>query len=352
MHPVLNSLPNLGAYLLGWLFVGAILACMMIAGGGSLAYAATFGGFSAFFAATIFLPVYYPCLALKPEKTGLAILLSSLALVAALFGSAWAGAMFLTGRLLSQAGQWNFQMSHFVALALNGWVLCVLSEAVYYVYIAYARTREAERLEQEQRLAAREAELRALRAQLNPHFLFNSLNSISALTTSDPKRAREMCVLLADFLRKSLRLGEKNYVPLSEELELIKNYFAIEKIRFASRLNVDWEVDDAVLMAEIPTLLLQPLMENAIKHGISQLIEGGTVQIKAKSQDENVLICLENPVDPDAKTPKGLGLGMRQVHQRIKARFGVDGRMEVESKNGAHRVRLIFPMVKKELHDD
>jgi len=90
------------------------------------------------------------------------------------------------------------------------------------------------------------------------------------------------------------------------------------------------------------------LVENAVKHGISQLIEGGTIQIDAKTQDGNVLIRLENPVDPDAKTPKGLGLGTRQVHQRLIARFGVDGRMEVESKDGTHSVRLVFPIVRKE----
>jgi signal transduction histidine kinase len=347
MHPVLNNRANLGAYLLGWLFVGAVCVGLMRAGGGSTLYSVTFGALTAFFASTLFLPVYYPCLALKPEKTGLAILLSSLAIVALVFGAAWAGAMFLAIHLLNAIGQWgfNFKLSSFVALALNGWIFCILVEAAYYIYIAYARAREAERLEQEQRVMAREAELRALRAQLNPHFLFNSLNSISALTTADPKRAREMCVLLSDFLRKGLRLGERHSVPLSEELDLIKNYFAIEKIRFGSRLNVDWKVDDAVLVAEVPTLLLQPLVENAVKHGIAQLIEGGTVQIKARAQDGNVLIRLENPVDQDAKTPKGLGLGMRQVHQRLVARFGVDGRMEVESKDGIHSVRLIFPML-------
>jgi len=344
MHPVLSSRANLGAYLLGWLFVGAVCAGLATAIGESFAYSLAFGGFSAFFAAPLFLPVYYPCLALKPEKTALAVLLSSLAIAAAAFGTIWAGAMFAALRLLDQAGHESYRHLNFVMLAAMGCVLCIFTEAVYYIYIAYARAREAERLEQEQRVMAREAELRALRAQLNPHFLFNSLNSISALTTSDPKRAREMCVLLSDFLRKSLRLGERLSVPLSEELDLLKNYFAIEQIRFGSRLKVDWQIDSATLAAEIPTLLLQPLVENAIKHGISQLIEGGTVCIRTTALDGSVSITLENPVDPEARTPKGLGLGLRQVHQRLITRFGSDGRMEVDSGNGRHRVRLVFPV--------
>ena len=356
MHPVLNSRASLGAYLLGWLFVGVVCAGLAMAIGGGLAYSFTFGGLSAFFAAPLFLPVYYPCLALKPEKTAPAILLSSLALTAVVFGTIWAGAMLLVLRLLSRAEYKSYstliQQPDFVMLAAIGCVFCVFTEAVYYIYIAYARAREAERLEQEQRVMAREAELRALRAQLNPHFLFNSLNSISALTTSDPKRAREMCVLLSDFLRKSLRLGERLSVPLSEELGLLKNYFAIEQIRFGSRLEVDWQIDNATLAAEIPTLLLQPLVENAIKHGISQLIEGGMVCIRTKALDGSVSITLENPVDPDAKTPKGLGLGLRQVHQRIITRFGADGRMDVGSGNGRHSVRLFFPIITKGASND
>jgi LytS/YehU family sensor histidine kinase len=298
----------------------------------------------------IFLPAYYPCLALKPEKTNPIILLSSLAVVAVAFGTVWACAVFGALRLLRWPGYDLLQ--NFSNLVSIGCLICGLTEAVYYVYIAYARTREAERLEQELRVMAREAELKALRSQLNPHFLFNSLNSISALTTADPGRAREMCVLLSDFLRKSLRLGERHSVALSEELDLVKNYFAIEQIRFAPRLSVEWGIDGASLQAEIPTLLLQPLVENAVKHGISQLVEGGTVKIKAEAQGEKVLIVLENPIDPDAKTPKGLGLGVRQVHQRLNAYFGPESRMEINSNNGLHSVKLFFPLLKKEPEND
>jgi len=352
MHPVLSRSANLGAYLLCWLFVGFACAGLTFASSGKLVYSLVFGAISALLASLLFLPVYYPCLALKPGKTGTAILLSSLAVVAAAFGVIWAGAMFLALHLLRQSVYDSFQMPNFVTLILMGCVLCVLTEAVYYIYMAHARTREAERLEQELRVMAREAELRALRAQLNPHFLFNSLNSINALTGADPKRAREMCVLLSDFLRKGLRLGECLSVPLSEELDLLKNYFTIEQIRFGSRLEVDWEIDDEALNAEIPTLLLQPLVENAVKHGISQLIEGGIVRIKAEVKGENVLILLENPVDSELKNPNGLCLGIKQVRQRLAASFGSDGYMEVDSKNGLYSVRLFFPFIEKETSDD
>jgi len=184
--------------------------------------------------------------------------------------------------------------------------------------------------------AIRESELKLLKSQINPHFLFNSLK----------------CVLLSDFLRKSLRLGERPSVPLSEELDLAKNYFAIEQIRFGPRLGVVWDIDGAALGAEVPTLLLQPLVENAVKHGISQLVEGGTIRVGAGVQDGFVSITLENPYDSDCEAPKGLGMGVRQVHQRIATRFGADGRMEIDGKNGRHSVRLVFPMTGKDVGDE
>jgi LytS/YehU family sensor histidine kinase len=137
--------------------------------------------------------------------------------------------------------------------------------------LAQDRAIEAERKGAELQLLAQESELKALRAQLNPHFLFNSLNSISALTAVDPSRAREMCVLLSDFLRRSLGLGERRLVALREELDLARTYLAIEQIRFGARLKLAWTLDPAAEPALLPTLLLQPLVENAIKHGIAAL---------------------------------------------------------------------------------
>jgi len=350
MHPILASLGNFGAYVLGWLFVGLAFAWPMAAGGNGFVPSLVYGGFAAFFGSTIFMPVYYPCLALaKLRKANAAALLPSLAALAAIFGSLWAGAMLLSEYLLAIFGFESFPSSKFIDLAVRGFVACALTEAAYYIYLAHARSREAERMGQELRVMAREAELRALRAQLNPHFLFNSLNSISALTTANPGKAREMCVLLADFLRKGLRLGEKQSVALSEELDLLKNYFAIEQIRFAPRLAVEWDIADSCLCAEIPTLLLQPLAENAIKHGIAQTIEGGAVRLRAEAKGESVTVELENPAD-DLATPaatKGLGLGLRQVQQRLSIFFGDEALLQATRANGAFRVRLNFPLILK-----
>jgi LytS/YehU family sensor histidine kinase len=216
--------------------------------------------------------------------------------------------------------------------------------ALSYLLLAQDRAVEAERKGAELQLLAQESELKALRAQLNPHFLFNSLNSLSALTAVDPVRAREMCVLLSDFLRRSLGLGERRLVALREELELARAYLAIEQIRFGARLQLAWSVDAAAEPALLPTLLLQPLVENAIKHGIAALPEGGTLSVAAEVLEGHVVLRVDNPLDADSPAPQGLGLGLRQVRQRLLGRFGSRARFEAAVQDGIHRVTLVFPL--------
>src|SRR5258705_6407163 len=152
-----------------------------------------------------------------------------------------------------------------------------LSVAYYYVVFARENAMKAEARVMETTMLARDAEVKALKAQLNPHFLFNSLNSISALTSIDPSRARDMCVLLGDFLRLTLGLGEKASVRFSEELDLVQKYMAIEKVRFGERLKMQQTIQEESKPCLLPPLLVQPLVENAGKHGIPGLREGGEI---------------------------------------------------------------------------
>jgi LytS/YehU family sensor histidine kinase len=225
-----------------------------------------------------------------------------------------------------------------------GILLYLAAVALSYLMLAQERAVEAERKGADLQLLAQESELKALRAQLNPHFLFNSLNSLSALTAVDPARAREMCVLLSDFLRRSLGLGERKLVALQEELELARAYLAIEQIRFGARLKVDWLIAPETEPALLPTLLLQPLVENAIKHGIASLPEGGTLSIRSTLLEGHVVLAVSNPTDPDSPLPQGLGLGLKQVRQRLMGRFGNRSRFEAAVEDGTHRVTLVFPL--------
>ncbi|NNF06440.1 MAG: histidine kinase, partial [Candidatus Eisenbacteria bacterium] len=224
-----------------------------------------------------------------------------------------------------------------------GVMFYLLIAAVYYLIIAVSDSRDAEKHQLKLQEMAGEAELRALKAQINPHFLFNCLNSISSLTTHNPKAAREMCVGLGDFLRRSLGTGEKEAVPLSEELELVTQYLAVEKIRLGDRLQVEQEIDDAARKILLPPLLLQPLVENAVLHGVSTLTEGGTLLIEAKERGTRVRIVIENPYDPEAPRRKGSGLGLNNVKSRVLAHFGKDGRVSVVAEGGRHQVTVSIP---------
>jgi LytS/YehU family sensor histidine kinase len=192
-------------------------------------------------------------------------------------------------------------------------------------------------------ILARDAELKALKAQINPHFLFNSLNSISALTSIDAARARDMCILLADFLRMTLGLGEKALVPLREELELLQRFLAIEKVRFGERLRVDANIETSAENCLLPPLLLQPLIENAIIHGVATQAAGGTVRLSAECSGGRLHLSVENSVDPDAPAPRKGGLGLANVRLRLEARYGKDATLRVTAEEELFRVAISLP---------
>src|SRR6202035_5338299 len=201
--------------------------------------------------------------------------------------------------------------SHFGVILVSGVLLDLMVVGFFYVLIAIEASRAAEAQVLETTVLARDAELKALKAQVNPHFLFNSLNSISALTSVDPARAREMCILLAEFLRMTLGLGEKASIPLSEELSLLHRYLAIERVRFGARLRMEEEVQEASKSIQLPPLLLQPLVENAITHGIANLPDGGHVRLSGQSQNGRVLLAIENTFDPESTPMRKGGLGLK-----------------------------------------
>jgi sensor histidine kinase YesM len=304
----------------------------------------------ALIAALLSLSAWFLCRALPLGRTteGLSSRGVAWGMAAVLVGGIWSGLAWL----LACGLVWIPALSALprkVSAALPvltglGILLYLAAVALSYLMLAQERAVEAERKGADLQLLAQESELKALRAQLNPHFLFNSLNSLSALTAVDPARAREMCVLLSDFLRRSLGLGERKLVALQEELELARAYLAIEQIRFGARLKVDWLIAPETEPALLPTLLLQPLVENAIKHGIASLPEGGTLSIRSTLLEGHVVLAVSNPTDPDSPLPQGLGLGLKQVRQRLMGRFGNRSRFEAAVEDGTHRVTLVFPL--------
>jgi LytS/YehU family sensor histidine kinase len=212
----------------------------------------------------------------------------------------------------------------------------LLSTALHYAFEAFERSRTAE-------LLSREAQLKALKAQVNPHFLFNSLNSISALTSIDDKRAREMCLRLSDFLRSSLTLGERVSIPFAEELALARTYLGVEQVRFGERLQFTQDVDEHCALCEVPPLMIQPLVENAIKHGVATLVEGGLVSIRAHCQADTLRVVVENSFDPEAPPADKSGFGIANVRRRLQTRYGSAATLDIAVEQNTYRVTIAAP---------
>jgi hypothetical protein len=232
------------------------------------------------------------------------------------------------------------------ALFVIGVPAYLLSSVVHYMLLAVEASHAAERRALESQVGAREAELRALRAQLNPHFLFNSLNSINALVGTDPESARRMCERLGDFLRRTLALGAREAVPLGEELALVDRYLDIEQVRFGDRLRVERAVDPAVMQCQVPPLLLQPLVENAIKHGVQDAVEGGAVRLEARREGPLLVLRVENPLDEGAPARPGEGVGLANVRRRLAAFGSRDARLVAGRVGETYRVTLELPAVR------
>jgi hypothetical protein len=293
------------------------------------------------------LPVWYICRAFPVGETPILRLVGTHAAAALCTGLAWYYQG--TGLVRVVAGYTDEVLvsryaGQFPALLAGGAALYLLSAALYYMLMAEEAVRQAEKQAIELTVLAREAELRALKAQVHPHFLFNSLNSISSLTTHDPGKAREMCILLSEFFRKSLAMGARSSVPLEEELALARTYLGIEALRLGSRLSIEETIDAASGTCLVPPLLLQPLVENAIRHGVATCAEGGTLRLSVKRAGEMLQLSVTNPFDPEAPHRPGVGLGLTNVRQRLQARYGREASMDASGKEGLYRVTLTVPM--------
>jgi len=195
----------------------------------------------------------------------------------------------------------------------------------------------------ESKLLAQDAELRMLRTQIDPHFLFNSLNSISALTSQNPAGARRMTLQLADYFRRSMGLGAHEKITLDAEIVLTLTFLAIEKVRFGTRMTIEEAVDDAAKEYLVPPLIIQPLVENAVKHGIANLIEGGIIRIAAQRLGSILRITIENTIDRNMPNAKRTGIGLDNVRQRLAAAYGREARIAWTRQQDLFRVEISMP---------
>lgn len=202
-----------------------------------------------------------------------------------------------------------------------------------------ARQSESEQLK-------RDAELYKLRQQLQPHFLFNSLNSISSLTSSNPEKARHMIQQLSAFLRGMLRKDEEKLISLQDELQYLKLYLDIEKVRFGHRLQTEIIADTNATGALLPPLILQPVVENAIKFGLYDTIEDVKISIAAASIDHHLLITVTNPFDPETGRPsRGTGFGLTSIRRRLYLLYSRNDLVQTTSEGNEFITQILIPQI-------
>jgi two-component system sensor histidine kinase AlgZ len=336
-------------YLLVWLMLGLILSVLVIGSTGTgwingLLFAIPVTMVYAF--ATGF-SSYYLCRAYPLSEKSPSSIVVVFSITALTSGAAWGGISLGWNYLLRMAGvDWAGVVvtPSLAALVFGlGVVLYGLSAVAHYLAIEFDRARTAERRELESKLMAQDAELRMLRTQIDPHFLFNSLNSISALTTQNPAGAREMTLQLSGFFRQSLGMEAHTKVTLATEAKLLMHFLAVEKVRFGARLGVEQQLDDDALPCLLPPMILQPLVENAVKHGIGNLMEGGTVRISATRAGSILRLVVENDIDEDMVAKPGTGIGLSNVRQRLAAAYGHHASVHWTRGEHTFRVELALP---------
>jgi len=228
--------------------------------------------------------------------------------------------------------------------SITGILIFVLLIMLYYLMVYSENLKQKINDEANLKTLVREAELSALKAQINPHFLFNSLNSIASLTIRDPNRARKMIIELSEFLRYSLKHREREVTSLANEIQNITKYLEIEKIRFEKKLIFEMNVPDKCMEIKLPNMILQPLFENAIKHGVYESLEPVTILMKSECDSDYLSISIENNYDPGLLPRVGAGIGLQNIRSRLKLIYGMDELLVTSAKDGVFYVSLKIPL--------
>lgn len=235
--------------------------------------------------------------------------------------------------------------SYFPHRLIYGFMVFLLILMAYYLRISYDVLQEKAQNEARLREMLKDSELDMLKSQINPHFLFNSLNSVNWLTQLQPEKASEMIVSLSEYLRYSIAGGHRTLSSLKVEMENITRYINIEKIRFGEKLKAEYKISEECLQVKIPSMILQPLYENAIKHGVYESTDPVWIETTVSCNDSYVRIVIQNSYEPNTPYQKGNGLGLNNVRQRLWLIYGETASLETEKKEQLFTATLLIPRV-------
>lgn len=345
-HPVLESRNHLFTWWVVWILLAPGHALLLYyAYGGESTLSIADGFISMIIYSSLALAAWFPFKYFnRVGKTTPTLVINLFALALALTGL-WLGlSRMVTGAFFPEGSLyetfWIATLSYRIS---SGVLICCLVILTYYLIISYKNLSEKKLDEARLENLVRETELRMLRTQINPHFLFNSLNSVSALTITNPDQAREMVIRLSDFMRYSLSRKDEQPVPISQELENLRLYLEIEKTRFGNRLITKEFISEECLRIKIPSLLLQPLYENAVKYGVHESTGTVTITTTLKCNGQFAEISISNNFDPEAIHRAGTGTGLNNVRRRLELIYGRKASMNTEKGEGSFTVNLMLP---------
>jgi hypothetical protein len=346
-HPVLENRVRLTLWWLVWLFVAL---------GQALSYYFAYGGFlkgvsaadsllSLLIYSGIALSLWYP-ISYFNDSGAKPITIAVNIVVTGIFSiTLWiVSTRVLLDILLSDNDNlktyWQATFPYRIGSGVFIYGMVILS---YYLFVSMYKIAGKKEREAKLENLVKETELKMLRSQINPHFLFNSLNSISSLTISDPSKARDMVVKLSDFMRYALSRKDEQPVTLSGELENLRLYLDIEKVRFGDRLVSEERVEENCLGIKIPVMLLQPLYENAVKHGVYESTNQVRIITEASMRNGYLELSISNSFEEGSLPVKGTGTGLLNVKRRLELCFGNRASLLTAKNNGIFMVKVIIP---------
>ncbi|HGY55457.1 MAG TPA: hypothetical protein ENK44_07150 [Caldithrix abyssi] len=352
MHPLLKNSKTVILVFISWIPVTATLVYIQsVLGSYSLQEAAILSGPPLFILLFFLLSTWYICKGIPLDvKNIITVGLKQFA-AAVIFVAVWLQLAMIYSEaltLIKESAIWRDRFTQaWPMLAVTGFMFYFLSCTANYLLLSLERAQEAEQEALKNKLLGSQAELNALRSTIHPHFLFNSLTALSALTINAPDKARQVSLKLAEFLRYSLQHGQKESVTLEQELEHLRNYLSIEKIRLGNRLKVEYQIDKQAVQHHILPFALLPLAENAVKYGIEPSLLGGKITITARSLNNSIQITIKNPLEKETEVSGGAGLGLSTLQKRIKVFYGDEARLQTQKTENMFLAQLYLPTEEK-----
>jgi len=346
-HPVLTNKVRLIVWWLVWLFLALGQSLIFYFAYGSFIDISNFDGLiSLIIYSGIALSLWYPFNFFNTGNKRVSTLIMNLLLSGAIAITLWIVLTRMIMMLILPEGNnyqafWNATFPYRVGTGVFIFGIIILT---YYLFVSLTNLSEKNTKEAKLESLVKETELKLLRSQINPHFLFNSLNSVSSLTITDPDKARDMVIKLSDFMRYALSKKDEQPVSFRSELENLRLYLDIEKVRFGERLLIEENIDENTLDVKMPVMLIQPLYENAVKHGVYESTESVRIATEAKIVDGYLKISISNNYEAVPSLKKGTGTGLLNVERRLELFYRNRATIKSSKEDGVFTVLLYIPI--------